>query len=154
MNEQAQNALLKVLEEPPKNVIFILIVPSRTLMLDTVVSRCTLLTLQSDTVSKNDDAIKKATEDFIENLFLQNDYEMLKILRNYEKSRNAAEDFFMQLKKTAVKKLRECDSSKTKSTVLEQLYRQIDQYLKLLKTNINLSLLFSAAVAKAVKLTD
>jgi len=47
MNEQAQNALLKVLEEPPANVIFILISLSRTILLETIVSRCTVLSLSA-----------------------------------------------------------------------------------------------------------
>lgn len=45
MNEQAQNALLKILEEPPGGVIFILLVSSRAAVLNTVLSRCTLLSL-------------------------------------------------------------------------------------------------------------
>lgn len=45
MNEQAQNALLKVLEEPPESVIFILTAQSKSALLDTVISRCTLLSL-------------------------------------------------------------------------------------------------------------
>ncbi len=53
MNEQAQNALLKVLEEPPKNVIFILIVQNASMMLDTIISRCVVLSL---TVPKTEEA--------------------------------------------------------------------------------------------------
>lgn len=45
MNEQAQNALLKVLEEPPGDIIFILIAESASALLDTIVSRCTVLSL-------------------------------------------------------------------------------------------------------------
>lgn len=45
MNEQAQNALLKVLEEPPKDVVFILVTESRTALLDTVISRCITFSL-------------------------------------------------------------------------------------------------------------
>ena len=40
MNEQAQNALLKILEEPPSNIFFLLITESATAMLETVLSRC------------------------------------------------------------------------------------------------------------------
>ncbi|MEW6194760.1 MAG: hypothetical protein AB1521_06375 [Bacteroidota bacterium] len=40
MNEQSQNALLKSLEEPPENVIFILITDSLNKLLSTVQSRC------------------------------------------------------------------------------------------------------------------
>lgn len=45
MNEQAQNALLKVLEEPPGDIIFILIAESAAALLDTIISRCTVLSL-------------------------------------------------------------------------------------------------------------
>lgn len=39
MNEQSQNALLKVLEEPPGNTLFLLIAQSKAALLDTVISR-------------------------------------------------------------------------------------------------------------------
>ncbi len=45
MNSAAQNALLKVLEEPPTGVIFILLVPSADSMLETIRSRCITLSL-------------------------------------------------------------------------------------------------------------
>ena len=45
MNEQAQNAILKVLEEPPADIIFILIAESAAALLDTIISRCTVLSL-------------------------------------------------------------------------------------------------------------
>lgn len=45
MNEQAQNALLKVLEEPPGDIVFILIAESAAALLDTIISRCTVLSL-------------------------------------------------------------------------------------------------------------
>ncbi len=46
MTVQAQNALLKTLEEPPSRVIFILTCENRMQLLDTVRSRCLCLTLQ------------------------------------------------------------------------------------------------------------
>ncbi len=39
MNENAQNALLKILEEPPENVFFILTCSSADTLLDTIISR-------------------------------------------------------------------------------------------------------------------
>ncbi len=45
MNAAAQNALLKILEEPPKNVIFILISLNAQTLLETVRSRCITLSL-------------------------------------------------------------------------------------------------------------
>ena len=47
MNEQSQNALLKILEEPPGNVVFILIAESKAALLETIISRCIVLTLSS-----------------------------------------------------------------------------------------------------------
>lgn len=40
MKEEAQNALLKNLEEPPNNVIFILTTPYPEMLRDTIISRC------------------------------------------------------------------------------------------------------------------
>ena len=39
-NSESANSLLKVLEEPPENVLFILITSDISLLLDTIVSRC------------------------------------------------------------------------------------------------------------------
>ena len=46
MNESAQNALLKVLEEPPKYAMFILTVTNKSALLETVLSRSVVLTLE------------------------------------------------------------------------------------------------------------
>lgn len=45
MNEAAQNAFLKVLEEPPPSVVWLLEVEDESALLDTVVSRCRRLTV-------------------------------------------------------------------------------------------------------------
>lgn len=46
MNAQAQNALLKTLEEPPEYVVILLLCTSETLLLDTIISRCVTLCLR------------------------------------------------------------------------------------------------------------
>lgn len=43
----AQNALLKILEEPPRHVVFILICENRTQLLETIRSRCVCVTMQA-----------------------------------------------------------------------------------------------------------
>ena len=45
MTPQAQNALLKILEEPPAHVLFILTCDNRTSLLETIRSRCVCMTL-------------------------------------------------------------------------------------------------------------
>ncbi len=46
MNASAQNALLKVLEEPPEYVLFILTVTNKSALLPTVLSRCVTLKVE------------------------------------------------------------------------------------------------------------
>lgn len=45
MNDSSENALLKILEEPPKGVYFILTCSSRSAMLPTILSRATVVSL-------------------------------------------------------------------------------------------------------------
>lgn len=45
MNAASQNSLLKVLEEPPSNVVFILVAEAAKNLLETVVSRCVVFSL-------------------------------------------------------------------------------------------------------------
>ena len=57
MNQNAQNALLKVLEEPPKNVTFILLAKSASLLLETIRSRSVILTLSPVPLQKESFAL-------------------------------------------------------------------------------------------------
>lgn len=54
MNQQAMNALLKTLEEPPEYAVIILLVTSQDAMLQTIISRCVVL----DTKPVQKDVIK------------------------------------------------------------------------------------------------
>ena len=52
MNREAQNAFLKILEEPPEYVVFILLATSSSAFLDTIISRCTVFNLTSPCYSE------------------------------------------------------------------------------------------------------
>lgn len=61
MNEQAQNALLKILEEPPSYVFFIIVTTSKSTMLETVLSRVSaysLLSGENEITDKEREALK------------------------------------------------------------------------------------------------
>lgn len=100
MNEQAQNALLKVLEEPPGNTLFLLIAESKASFLDTVISRCTVLSLCLPELSIAENYIK-SNSDFaseqIKAALLETNGNIggaLKILNgSSEKNVSAAEEF-------------------------------------------------------------
>lgn len=55
MNRQASNALLKTLEEPRSNQTIILIAPSTSSLLSTIVSRCQRILFPDARDSKNND---------------------------------------------------------------------------------------------------
>ena len=62
MNIQAQNALLKLIEEPPLYARFILICESRASLLDTIMSRVTPFNLGADNHTFSDEYTQKADE--------------------------------------------------------------------------------------------
>lgn len=144
LNEQAQNALLKILEEPPQSVVFILTVSSKTFLLDTIISRCVLLSLCSQSTNQNE--TKKMADEFLNLLISGNEYQMLKLLTPLEKNRNTAEEFFNALACECSKRLREgCSNAR----VFDSIFDDTKYYSDLLKTNINMSILLSLAVSKS-----
>ena len=80
MNQNAQNALLKILEEPPKYVVFILTTNSKSALLSTVLSRSVCVSLEGVDIARaanyitshceNDDynTAKKTVETFNGNI--------------------------------------------------------------------------------------
>jgi DNA polymerase III subunit delta' len=61
MNEQAQNAFLKMLEEPPSNTFFLLIADNLNSMLPTIISRCRKIwfkPIEKDTIEDGLDCTK------------------------------------------------------------------------------------------------
>jgi hypothetical protein len=64
MNTAAQNAALKLLEEPPRGVYFLLCVSNGSLLLPTVRSRCALWSPAAGE-QEQDPALRKLAEDFL-----------------------------------------------------------------------------------------
>lgn len=62
MNNQAQNALLKLIEEPPLYARFILLCESRASLLETIMSRVTPFNLGADNHALTDEYAQKADE--------------------------------------------------------------------------------------------
>lgn len=68
MNEQSQNALLKILEEPPGTTFFILIAESKAALLETIISRCVVLTLSTPETGIAAKYIASKTDYSLENI--------------------------------------------------------------------------------------
>ena len=189
MNEQSQNALLKILEEPPRGVTFILTAPSRTALLDTVVSRCVVMTLSPPerrqaipalqaaaaesgielsrenadaaldaaagnigaaltAVTGKTDETAAAAESFVAQLSSGKRTELLKILQPFSKDRVAADRLLSAIRRETASAVRSAGRDIAKMRILNRFYSQLDEYDGLLKTNINLPLLFTAMVSR------
>ena len=188
MNESAQNAFLKVLEEPPEGVIFILISLSASELLETVVSRCTRLSLvppDIDTairyISENTDygreLIAAAAEEtggnigaalgilsdgggeksdtvekFIDYMLAGDQGKMLALTADIEKSRIDSEIFIKELKAGLARRIRKIGMTGDTAAKLSEFYYSLSEFEASLATNINLGLLFCAAVCRAAEI--
>lgn len=90
MGSESQNALLKILEEPPAYVVFILLCPSSTGFLPTVLSRATVFSL-GEAERKNElcdsEAAKEAARSFAVSLASFEDMETVKAAAVFEKDK-------------------------------------------------------------------
>lgn len=75
----SQNALLKVLEEPPKSVVFVINCKEKTNLLDTVISRATVFICEDEELEK----ISEETFNIIKTAVLQSEYDLLSLLHSY-----------------------------------------------------------------------
>lgn len=190
LNEQSQNALLKVLEEPPESVLFILITESRSALLETIISRCIILTLTAPEKKEAVEYLKSVTEfseeeienaledsknnigkalnllsgvvdskttaaakDFLDFFLKGDNFGMLSITAQFEKSRTETDLFFKELKYYTAQNIRRKPKSYT-ATSLSRFYSLICELEKSLITNINLCLLFCTLISSAEQITN
>lgn len=87
MQDYAQNALLKILEEPPSYVIFILSLESKTALLPTVLSRSACFTINSSqSVMTDDRPYKEAVDSMADALIRKNEWQLLSAVSYFEKN--------------------------------------------------------------------
>ncbi len=100
MNVHAQNAMLKILEEPPSTVVFLLLCENRELMLPTVLSRCALYSLPPPArAGKGEDA--PFVGEFVHALSGSSEFELLSLCMTMEKlKREEFQEFFRALSET------------------------------------------------------
>ena len=79
MTTVAQNAFLKVLEEPPQDVSFILLCQNSRRLLPTILSRCTLLRLGAEAPPEGD--VLDRAEEIVNGILSPREYDLLLALR-------------------------------------------------------------------------
>lgn len=91
MNPQAQNALLKIFEEPAKHIAFILTCPSKSSLLDTIISRATSYTMGETTDEQSDEESEKSKElarDLLMCLIKGNELEFIRKTAVFQKDKS------------------------------------------------------------------
>lgn len=86
----AQNALLKILEEPPYYVHFVLTCPSQSAMLDTVLSRVTVYTCPQEQNQADTADLEKARTvacSILKNVAVKKEWDVLKETAQFEKDK-------------------------------------------------------------------
>ncbi len=147
LNVQAQNSFLKILEEPPQSVVFILLVNSRSVLLNTVISRCSLFILND--IQRNnatDDELTLLAKNTLNLLFDGKCYEILKSLKQLEKDRLASEKFFVLLQNECKNQMSCKDISNYRLKALNNIYYKTYEFIESIRMNTNLQLLFNSAI--------
>lgn len=89
MNEQAQNAILKILEEPPSYVYFIILTTQKSKMLETVLSRVSVYSLAVSNQSITDDE-KEYVKEFVAAVLSPNELKLMDHTSKYIKNNRLA----------------------------------------------------------------
>lgn len=98
MSESAQNAVLKILEEPPEYVRFILVCNSKTNMLETILSRCAVFSLGGDfEPSQLSEETAKAVSDTVSAITCGDEYALVKQAGSFEKDKELLREVISEL---------------------------------------------------------
>lgn len=139
MTIQAQNALIKILEEPPKDVVFILICKSIDLILKTVLSRCQIFSYHINDISDSD--FLEKCKKIISLEKTNSKIEIFKILSSIELNREVLKDFIYCLINCMIKEIKDNNCSNLDSYIkkIDSLKYAID----ILSKNVNLNLVLT-----------
>lgn len=136
----AQNALLKILEEPPDNTLILLALPKSDLLLPTITSRCTVIELRStlDESELPDDVLLIQS-------FSQNEIgKKLLLAQNMSKNKDDAANWIRHMivttRKILIEHVADNNTSYSTSQLLKYL-RELQKTHTLIKTtNVNVRL--------------
>ena len=128
ITQEAQNALLKVLEEPPVNTIIIISTKKKELLLPTIISRCKIIELKENNLTLSD---KESAQylNILVSLSEKGIRYQLKLAQDITKNKGDAEMWLEKMINLARQQLLETQSKKP-STLASQF--STSQYLNVL----------------------
>lgn len=139
---QAQNAFIKILEEPPKNVVFILVCKSSDLLLSTVLSRCEIFNLNESKDETFDPELENKCSEVLNFSFSGKPSEVLKILAGLPVDRAFLKNFVLCLMKGLISFVKNPQSGIS----LERVDKMLDGLkfcFELINKNVNVNLIIS-----------
>ncbi len=113
---EAQNSLLKILEEPPKNIVFIIFVNSKSVLLPTIISRLQVKTDKTDKIYTKLDFT-------LNNLELST---MFYILKNHSKYSKREAKLFLEDLMNQIVNVEKLTLSLEQAEAFETAYKLID----------------------------
>ena len=143
MNPSAQNALLKIFEEPQSHVLFILTCPSKSSLLDTVISRATAYTLGEEFTKDDSDKaqrIKDKANELLYSFATENELAFMKKTADLQKDKLLYAEVLRQM----LPIIRDCVVFQNGSKEFVSEYSQTAKALANVLTAKKATLLYSA----------
>ena len=130
MNPQAQNAMLKVFEEPPPHAVFVLLAANPMRLLETVRSRCETVTLPPETAAGT---LSAPAEDLLRALISGDRIGLVRAVGAVDKlGRNELPGFLDEVRLGALR-----DAGRLPGERLEKLLQALDQADKMAAVNVS-----------------
>lgn len=152
----AQNALLKMLEEPPVYVIFILLTENVSLLLPTVLSRVQQFNASAN-LTKIDEQQRKeleltsVIEELLNQIIRKNSYEIIKLIAQISNGRETFSSAADLLLEKSINCLKEIKSSNSKK-LLTNLIFFLNEFDPLINLTLNLNLLTTQFLSKILQI--
>lgn len=135
LSDYSQNALLKILEEPPSYAVFIIQIDNRKRLLSTVLSRCTVIRAGSSEIFYDDEVIKTGDK-LLEVCLKSDEYEIMKTVSKCAADSSNFDLSLSYIEQKAAKEIMENDDERIQNKLINivQIFRE---YKKRDKKNAN-----------------
>ena len=149
MTAEAQNAFIKILEEPPKNVVFVLICKSVSALLPTVRSRCQIYSGGGDLeTARNDTKMNELAENIAKSAVSGDAENFMKCIADTPNDRN-----YLKLLTEMIlyKLIRESAGRKSPQNETTEMVDELHGLVKIFENNININLLKCRIMAALIR---
>lgn len=140
LNQSSANTILKFLEEPPENIVAILITDNKYNVIDTIVSRCQCLSLKNRKSFEQDDDISEFVHKISQPKKILVDYDYY--LEKLFSSNSNAQESLKKIEEQLSIQLKENIKENRDSNLIEVI-KIVDENLEKLQYNVNLKLFFT-----------